>query len=128
MNSTAVALRYSLPVNLQQSDVLKQQIKDFRAYRRQRFSLFRKGALIEETTISSSIGSLLRFVGYLHHEQASMLADGGASLDMGVFALADINLLVLEYVQCLERRRGIKARAADDTSFSLCRRAQLQDI
>ena len=116
VNSSAAALRYSLPSKLQ-SDVLREQIEDFRAYRRQRFSLFRKGALVEETTISNNISSLLRFLGYLHYEQASVLADSGTTLDMSVFALPNINLLVLAYVQWLEQRRGSKARAADDTSF-----------
>ena len=115
-NTCAAALRYSLPSKLQ-LDVLREQIEDFRAYRRQRFSLFRKGALVEETTISNNISALLRFLGYLHYEQASALKESGASLDMGVFALPNINLLVLEYVQWLEQRRGSKARAADDTSF-----------
>ena len=116
VNLTAANLRYSLPNKLQ-SDVLREQIEDFRAYRRQRFSLFRKGALVEETTISSNTSSLLRFLGYLHYEQASVLTDSGTSLDMSVFALPNINLLVLEYVQWLEQRRGSKARAADDASF-----------
>ena len=118
-NTCAAALRYSLPAKLQ-SDVLTQlreQMEDFRAYRRQRFSLFRKGALVEETTISNNISALLRFLGYLHYEQASVLADTGAQLDMGVFALPNIDLLVLEYVQWLEQRRGSKARAVDDASF-----------
>jgi hypothetical protein len=116
LNSSAAALRYSLPSKLQ-SDVLKEQIEDFRAYRRQRFSLFRKGALVEETTVSNNLGGLLRFLGYLHYEQAPVLVEGGTSLDMRVFALPNINLLVLEYVKWLEGRRGNKARAADDTSF-----------
>ena len=115
-NTCAAALRYSLPSKLQ-SDVLREQIEDFRAYRRQRFSLFRKGALVEETTISNNISALLRFLGYLHYEQASVLVDSGASLDMSVFALPNINLLVLEYVQWLEQRRGSKARAVHDTFF-----------
>ena len=115
-NTCAAALRYSLPSKLQ-SDVLREQIEDFRAYRRQRFSLFRKGALVEETTISNNISALLRFLGYLHYEQASVLEESGASLDMSVFALPNINVLVLEYVQWLEQRRGSKARAVDDTSF-----------
>ena len=122
-NTCAAALRYSLPSQLQ-SDVLKQQIDDFRAYRRQRFSLFRKGPLVEETTISSNVSALLRFLGYLHYEHASVVVvvengveSGGAALDMSVFALSNINMLVLEYVQWLERRRGSKARASDDTSF-----------
>ena len=72
---------------------------------------------MEETTISSNTSSLLRFLGYLHYEQASVLADSGTSLDMSVFALPNINLLVLQYVQWLEQRRGSKARAADDSSF-----------
>ena len=116
-NTCAAALRYSLPAKLQ-SDVLREQIEDFRAYRRQRFSLFRKGTLVEETTISNNVSALLRFLGYLHYEQASVLEESGASsLDMSVFALPNINLLVLAYVQWLEQRRGSKARAADDTSF-----------
>ena len=115
-NASAAALRYSLPNKLQ-SDLLREQIEDFRAYRRQRFSLFRKGALVEETTIANNISSLLRFLGYLYYAQESVLADSGTSLDMSVFALPNINLLVLEYVQWLEQRRGSKARAVDDTSF-----------
>ena len=63
----AAALRYSLPVKLQ-SDVLRDQIVAFRGYRRQRFSLFRKGPLVEESTISGNISALLRFLGYLHYE------------------------------------------------------------
>ena len=116
VNLSAANLRYSLPIKLQ-SDVLKEQVEDFRAYRRQRFSLFRKGALVEETTISNNISSLLRFLGYLHYKQGSVLADSGTLLDMSVFALPNINLVVLEYVQWLEQRRGSKARAADDASF-----------
>ena len=116
VNSSAAALRYSLPIKLQ-SDVLREQIEDFRAYRRQRFSLFRKGALVEETTISSNISCLLRFLGYLHYEQAPALVESGTSLDMSVFSVPNINLLVLEYVRWLEQRRGSKARAAADTSF-----------
>ena len=116
VNLSAANLRYSLPNKLQ-SDVLREQIEAFRAHRRQRFSLFRKGALVEETTISNNISSLLRFLGYLHYEHASVLADSGTSLDMSVFALPKINLLVLDYVQWLEQRRGSKARAADDSSF-----------
>ena len=112
----AAALRYSLPSKLQ-SDVLREQIEDFRAYRRQRFSLFRKGALVEESTISNNVSALLRFLGYLHYEQASVLIDSGASLDMGIFALPIINLLILAYVEWLEQRRGSKARAVDDRSF-----------
>ena len=83
-NSCAAALRYSLPAKLQ-SDVLKEQVNDFRAYRRQRFSLFRKGPLVEESTITSNISSLLRFLGYLHYLQSSVVQ--GELLDMGVFAL-----------------------------------------
>ena len=71
-NSCAAALRYSLPAKLQ-SDVLREQIAAFREYRRQRFSLFRKGTLVEESTISSNISALLRFLGYLHYEHASEL-------------------------------------------------------
>ena len=115
-NTCAAALRYSLPVKLQ-SEVLRGQVEDFRAYRRQRFSLFRKGALVEETTISNNVGALLRFLGYLHYEQASVLEESGASLDMTIFGLQHINQLVLEYVQWMEQRRGNKARATDDTSF-----------
>ena len=113
-NSCAAALRYSLPANLQ-SDVLKEQINDFRAYRRQRFSLFRKGPLVEESTISSNISSLLRFLGYLHYQQSSVVQS--ELLDMGVFALPTINVLVLSYVEWLEQRRGKKRQALDSDSF-----------
>ena len=113
-NSCAAALRYSLPAKMQ-SDVLKEQIEDFRAYRRQRFSLFRKGPLVEESTIASNISSLLRFLGYLHYDQASVVLD--QPLDMSVFALPTISFLVLSYVEWLEQRRGKKQQAADDTSF-----------
>ncbi len=113
-NSCAAALRYSLPANLQ-SDVLKEQINDFRAYRRQRFSLFRKGPLVEESTISSNISALLRFLGYLHYQQSSVVQ--GELLDMGVFALPTINVLVLSYVEWLEQRRGKKRQALDSDSF-----------
>ena len=112
----AASLRYSLPAKLQ-SDVLQQQIDDFRAYRRQRFSLFRRGPLVEETTISGNVKALLRFLGYLHYECSSELAgsDGtvGALLDMGVFTLPDISSFVLGYVEWLEQRRGSKRRVAD---------------
>ena len=114
--SCAAALRYSLPSKLQ-SDVLKEQIEQFRAYRRQRFSLFRKGPLVEESTVSNNISALLRFLGYLHYEQASVLVESGTSPDMSVFALPNINFLVLNYVEWLEQRRGNKPRAAGDTSF-----------
>ena len=121
-NTDAASLRYSLPAKLQ-SDVLQQQIVDFRAYRRQRFSLFRRGPLVEETTIAGNIKSLLRFLGYLHYEQSSALAregphaEAGAPLDMTVFALHNISFLVLEYVEWLEQRRGKKRQASDDNSF-----------
>ena len=36
---------------------------------------------------------------------------------MSVFALPNINVLVLSYVEWLEQRRGKKRRAADDTTF-----------
>lgn len=114
-NSCAAALRYSLPAKLQ-TDVLREQIVAFRGYRRQRFSLFRKGPLVEESTISGNIGALLRFLGYLHYERTSELEN--APLDMGVFALPIINFLVLNYVEWLEQRRGNnKRRAADDNVF-----------
>ena len=106
-NPVASALRYSLPATLQ-SDVLRQQIERFRAYRRERFSLFRRGPLVEETTIASNISSLLRFLGYLHYEHEL------AVLDMSVFALDDISQLVLKYVEWLERRRGSKQRLPTD--------------
>ena len=115
-NSCAAALRYSLPSKLQ-SDVLKEQVESFRAYRRQRFSLFRKGPLVEESTVSGNISALLRFLGYLHYEQPSVVVECGTLLDMNVFALPNINFLVLNYVEWLEQRRGNKPRAADDTSF-----------
>ena len=121
-NTDAASLRYSLPAKLQ-SDGLQQQIAEFRGYRRQRFSLFRRGPLVEETTISGNIKSLLRFLGYLHYEQPSALAregphsEAGAPLDMTVFALPNINLLVLNYVEWLEQRRGRKRQDADDSSF-----------
>ena len=111
----AASLRYSLPAKLQ-SDVLQQQIVDFRAYRRQRFSLFRRGPLVEETTISGNIKSLLRFLGYLHYQQSSALPSE-RPLDMSVFTLPNISSLVLEYVEWLEQRRGSKRRASDDQSF-----------
>ena len=113
-NKDAASLRYSLPVKLQ-SEVLRQQITDFRVYRRQRFSLFRRGPLVEETTISGNIKSLLRFLGYLHYEQSGELQQlGVVALDMSVFALPNISALVLSYVEWLEQRRGRKPRAADD--------------
>ena len=88
---------------------------DFRAYRRQRFSLFRRGPLVEETTISGNIKSLLRFLGYLHYEQSAELQQlGVAALDMSVFSLPNISALVLSYVEWLEQRRGRKPRAAGD--------------
>ena len=108
-NPVAASLKYSLPAK-HQSDVLKGQIEQFRAYRRERFSLFRRGPLVEETTIASNISALLRFLGYLFYEQESALH--GAPLDMSVFALDDINRLVLGYVEWLERRRG--SRRQDD--------------
>ena len=113
-NSCAAALKYSLPAKLQ-SDVLREQIAGFREYRRQRFSLFRKGPLVEESTISGNISSLLRFLGYLHYEQSSEVKD--APLDMSVFELPNINVLMLKYVEWLEQRRGNKPRAAGDTTF-----------
>ena len=113
-NSCAAALRYSLPAKLQ-SDELRDQIVAFREYRRQRFSLFRKGPLVEESTISGNISALIRFLGYLHYEQASEMEN--TALDMSVFALPNISFLVLDYVEWLEQRRGNKARAADDTTF-----------
>jgi hypothetical protein len=113
-NSCAAALRYSLPAKLQ-SDILKEQINDFRAYRRQRFSLFRKGPLVEESTISSNISALLRFLGYILYQQSSVVQ--GELLDMGVFALPTINVLVLSYVEWLEQRRGKKRQALDSDSF-----------
>ena len=66
-NPTASSLKYSLPIKFQ-SDVLREQIEQFRAYRRQRFSLFRRGPLVEETTISGNISALIRFLGYLFYE------------------------------------------------------------
>ena len=110
----AAALRYSLPVKLQ-SDVLRDQIVAFRGYRRQRFSLFRKGPLVEESTISGNISALLRFLGYLHYEQSETLS--GSPLDMSVFTLPSISVLVLSYVEWLEQRRGNKRQAAGDTTF-----------
>ena len=125
-STDAASLRYSLPAQLQ-SDVLRQQIADFRAYRRQRFSLFRRGPLVEETTISGNIKSLLRFLGYVHYENAELFAHSepdaeddappSTGLDMTVFALPNINLLVLQYVEWLEQRRGKKRRAPDDNTF-----------
>ena len=118
MNSKdAASLRYSLPVTLQ-SELLQQQTTEFRAYRRQRFSLFRRGPLVEESTISGYIKSLLRFLGYLHYEQSEQLQQlGVAGLDMSIFALPSISSLVLNYVEWLEQRRGSKPRAADDRTF-----------
>ena len=121
-STDAASLRYSLPVKLQ-SDVLQQQIVDFRAYRRQRFSLFRRGPLVEETTIAGNVKSLLHFLGYLHYQQSSVLAregshgEAGAPLDMTVFALSNISFLVLGYVEWLEQRRGKKRHATGDESF-----------
>src|ERR1700733_4919474 len=106
-NSSAASLKYSLPIKFQ-SDELRQQIEGFRAYRRQRFSLFRKGPLVEETTISSNISSLIRFLGYLFYEHKSTLREQDALLDMSVFALPNINYLVLNYVEWLEQRRGCR--------------------
>jgi hypothetical protein len=115
-NPVAAALRYSLPIKLQ-SDVLKEQIEQFRAYRREHFSLFRRGPLVEETTIANNISSLLRFLGYLYYEQVP--SRYGTALDMSVFALDNINQLVLSYVEWLERRRGNKrvASAAPGSAF-----------
>ncbi len=110
----AAALRYSLPAKLQ-SDTLRQQIVEFREYRRQRFSLFRKGPLVEESTVAGNISALLRFLGYLHYEQSDTL--NSAPLDMSVFTLPNINVLVLSYVEWLEQRRGNKRQAVDDTTF-----------
>ena len=110
----AAALRYSLPAKLQ-SDTLRQQIVEFRGYRKQRFSLFRKGPLVEESTVAGNISALLRFLGYLHYEHSETL--NGAPLDMSVFTLPNINMLVLSYVEWLEQRRGNKRRAVDDTTF-----------
>jgi hypothetical protein len=104
-NPVAATLKYSLPIK-HQSDVLKEQIEQFRGYRRERFSLFRRGPLVEETTIASNVGAMLRFLGYLFYEQQEALQ--GAPLDMSVFAMDDINQLVLSYVEWLERRRGSK--------------------
>ena len=110
----AAALRYSLPVKLQ-SALLRQQIVEFREYRRQRFSLFRKGPLVEESTVAGNISALLRFLGYLHYEHSETL--NSAPLDMSVFTLPTINVLVLSYVEWLEQRRGNKRQAVDDTAF-----------
>ena len=74
----------------------------------ERFSLFRRGPLVEETTIVSNISSLLRFLGYLHYEHELSV------LDMGVFELDNISRLVLEYVEWLERRRGSRPRSPTD--------------
>ena len=71
-NPSASSLKYSLPIKFQ-SDVLREQIEQFRAYRRQRFSLFRRGPLVEETTISGNISALIRFLGYLFYEHKSTL-------------------------------------------------------
>jgi len=108
-NPVAATLRYSLPVQ-QQSDVLKEQIERFRGYRRQRFSLFRRGPLVEETTIASNVSAVLRFLGYLFYEQEPALR--GAPLDLTVFALDDISQLVLSYVEWLEKRRGSRRQRA----------------
>src|ERR1700735_3633409 len=61
------------------------------------FSLFRRGPLVEETTISGNIKSLLRFLGYLHYEQRDdeLQQLGVVQLDMSVFALPNISSLVL---------------------------------
>ena len=106
-NPSAATLKYSLPAKLQ-TETLRAQIEQFRGYRRERFSLFRRGPLVEETTISGNISALLRFLGYLQYEQGAAL--DGAPLDMSVFALPHINTLVLSYVEWLERRRGKKKR------------------
>ena len=106
-NPVASTLRYSLPATLQ-SDALKEQIEQFRAYRRERFSLFRRGPLVEETTIASNISSLLRFLGYLHYEHELAVPD------MSVFALDNISQLVLKYVEWLERRRGCRRTSSTD--------------
>jgi hypothetical protein len=113
-NPEAASLRYSLPVKFQ-SEVLHQQITAFREYRRQRFSLFRRGPLVEETTVTNNLRSLLRFLGYLHFEQQTTVQD--TPLNMSVFALPNISSLVLNYVEWLEQRRGRKQQAADDTLF-----------
>jgi hypothetical protein len=113
-NPDAASLRYSLPIQFQ-SEVLQQQITAFRKYRRQRFSLFRRGPLVEETTVTNNLRSLLRFLGYLHYEQRTTLED--APLDMSVFQLPNISALVLSYVEWLEQRRGHKRQAAGDTTF-----------
>ena len=117
-NEDASSLRYSLPVKLQ-SDELQQQITAFRAYRRQRFSLFRRGPLVEETTVTNNLRSLLRFLGYLHYEQRPGLGQlENVPLDMTVFALPNINSLVLSYVEWLEQRRGHKPQAVNsDANF-----------
>jgi integrase len=108
-NEDASSLRYSLPVKLQ-SEELQQQITEFRAYRRQRFSLFRRGPLVEETTVTNNLRSLLRFLGYLHYEQGHL---ENVPLDMTVFALPNISSLVLSYVEWLEQRRGHKPQAVN---------------
>ena len=110
-NPVAATLRYSLPAK-QQSDVLKEQIEHFRVYRRERFRCFVE-ATGKETTIASNISALLRFLGYLFYEQEEALH--GAPLDMTVFALDDINQLVLSYVEWLDD--DVEKRAAQsDTS------------
>jgi hypothetical protein len=115
-NQDAASLRYSLPVKFQ-SDTLQQQIAAFREYRRQRFSLFRRGPLVEETTVTNNLRSLLRFLGYLHYKQRTTLQD--APLDMSVFTLPNINSLVLSYVKWLEQRRGHRRQAVvnSDATF-----------
>ena len=113
-NQDAASLRYSLPVKFQ-SEVLQQQIAAFREYRRQRFSLFRRGPLVEETTVTNNLRSLLRFLGYLHYEQQATLQD--TPLDMTVFSLPNISSLVLSYVEWLEQRRGRKQQAVNDAPF-----------
>ena len=116
-NPVAASLRYSLQAK-HQSDVLKEQIEQFRGYRRERFSLFRRGPLVEETTIASNVNALLRFLGYLFYEQEAALH--GAPLDMSVFALDDINRLVLSYVGWLEKRRGSSRRQDDAFQHVSC--------
>ena len=109
-NQDAASLRYSLPAKFQ-SEALQQQITAFREYRRQRFSLFRRGPLVEETTVANNLRSLLRFLGYLHYEQQAALQD--TPLDMTAFASPNISSLVLSYVEWLEQRRGHKPHSVD---------------
>jgi integrase len=106
-NSCAAALRYSLPAKLQ-SEELWDQIVAFREYRRQRFSLFRKGPLVEESTISGNISALLRFLGYLHYKQTSEVEN--AALDMSVFALPNISFLHLRD-PLLDQLRNLRSQA-----------------